>query len=217
MKKIKLFAAVAVLMLAGAFLFTNENLVKADVAKDAVIQEGVYIGGIDVSGMTSEEATAAVDAYVANLLEQWITLEGPKNTLRYQLKDLGLTAKTEAAVKEAISVGNSGNLIKRYMDLKDLETEDYVVDMGLAIDKQLTGNKIHGKRSKIDIKAIDNGLKIENGTFVYVPGQEGNEVDIVTSVNALNQYIGSDWELQVIEDARFTLTSVISQPRGTAE
>ena len=217
MKKIKLLVAAVVIILAGAVLFTNENLFKADVAKDAVIQEGVYIGGIDVSGMTSEEATAAVEAYVATLQEAWITLEGPKNTLKYQLKDLGLTAKIEKAVKEAVSVGNSGNLIKRYMELKDLETEDYVVDMGLSIDKQLTGNKIHGKRSKIDVKAIDNGLKIENGKFVYVPGQEGNEVDIVTSVNGLNEYIGSDWELQVVENAKFTLTSVISQPRGTEE
>ena len=69
-----------------------------------VIEEGVYIGGIDVSGMTAKEATEAVDAYVADLQEQWITLVGPKNTLKYQLKDLGLSAKTSVAVQEAVAV-----------------------------------------------------------------------------------------------------------------
>ena len=217
MKKIKLLAVVAVLIMAGAFMFTNENLFKADVADDVVIKEGVYIGGIDVGGMTSTEATAAVDGYVATLQEQWIVLQGAKNTLRYQLKDLGLTSKTAEAVKEAVSIGNTGNLIKRYMDEKNLEKENYVVDMGLAIDKQLAGNKIHGKRSKIDIKAIDNAVKLQNGKFVYVEGQTGNEVDIIVSVNALNEHIGTDWEMGIIENARFDLTSVVSYPRGDAE
>ena len=217
MKKFKIFAMAAVVIAVGVFFLTNENLVKADVSADTVIEEGVYIGGIDVSGMTADEATAAVDAYVAELQEQWITLVGPKNTLRYQWKDLGLSAKTSVAVQEAVAVGNSGNLIKRFKALQDLETENYVVDMGLSIDKQLTANKIYDKRSKIDIKAIDNGLKRENGTFVYVEGQEGNEVDIVTAVNELNEYVGTEWELAVIEDAKFTLTSVVSQPRGTEE
>ena len=217
MKKMKLLTMAAVVIAAGMFFLTNENVVKADVAKDAVIKDGVYISGIDVSGMTADEATAAVDAYVANLQEQWITLVGPKNTLKYQLKDLGLTAKTEVAVQEAVAVGNSGNLIKRFKAVQDLEKEDYVVDMGLSIDKQLTANKIHSKRSKIDVKAIDNGLKKENGKFVYIQGQEGNEVDIITSVNELNEYIGSEWEIAVVENAEFALTSIVSQPRGTEE
>ena len=217
MKKMRLLVAACMIMAAGTFFLTGEDLVKADVPKEVVIQEGVYIGGIDVSGMNAEEATTAVNTYVEGLQEQWITLVGPKNTLRYQLKDLGLSVKTEAAVQEAIAIGNSGSVIKRFMDLQDLEKEDYVVDMGLAIDKQLTANKIYGKRSKVDIKAIDNSLKKEKGKFVYVPGQEGNEVDIVTAVNELNEYIGSEWEIAAVEDAKFTMTSIISQPRGTEE
>lgn len=217
MKKIKLFVATLLVVMAGTFLFTNENLVKADESKETLIEEGVYIGGINVGGMTADEATAVVDAYVAQLQEEWIVLVGPKDTLRYQLKDLGLTSKTSAAVQEAIAIGNSGNLIKRFKDLQDLEKEDYVVDMGLSIDKQLTGNKINGKRTKIDIKAVDNAVKKENGSFVYVEGQEGNEVDIVPSVNGLNEYIATDWEMEVPETAQYTLTSVVSQPRGTEE
>ena len=167
MKKMKLLAAVAVLIAAGTLFFTSENSVKADEKKAPVIEEGVYIGGIDVSGMTEEEATVAVDTYVAGLQEQWITLVGPKNTLRYQLKDLGLSAKTSVAVKEAVAIGNTGNMIKRFKALQDLEKENYVVDMGLSIDKQLAGNKIYGKRNKVDIKAINNSLKKEKSLTIF--------------------------------------------------
>ena len=217
MKRIKIFAVATILLVAGAFFLTDENIVKASAQKKTVIRDGVYIGGIDVGGMTAEEATSAVDAYVSGLQEEWITLVGPKNTLRYQLKNLGLSAKTDVAVQEAIAIGNSGSLIKRYKSLQDLKQDDYVVDMGLQIDKQMTANKIYGKRSKIDIKAINNGLKKENGQFIYVSGQQGNEVDIVTAVKELNEYIGTEWELAAVENAKFTLTSVVSQPQGTKE
>lgn len=217
MKKFKLLAVAAVLIIAGAFFFTNENSVKAEVAKGSVIEEGVYIGGIDVSGMTAKEATAAVNDYVTGLEEQWITLVGPKGTLKYQLKELGLFAKTTLAVKEAVAVGKSGNLIRRFKVLQDLKRNDYIVDMGLSIDKQLTGNLIYAKRDKLDVRAIDNGLKRENGKFVYVAGQDGDEVDIVTSVNELNAYIGTEWERAAVENVEFKLTSIASQPRGTKE
>ena len=217
MKKFKLLAVAAVLLAAGAFFFTNENSVKADAAKNAVIEKGVYIGGIDVSGMTEKEAISAVKSYVASLEEEWITLVGPNGTLKYQLKDLGLSAKTTVAVKEAVAVGKSGNFIKRYKVLQDLKRNDYVIDMGLSIDKQLTGNLIYAKRDVLDIRAIDNGLKKEKDKFVYVAGQDGDEVDIVTAVNELNAYIGSEWEHAAVLDAEFKLTSIASQPRGTKE
>ena len=217
MKKFKLLAVAAVLMIAGAFFFTNENSVKADVAKKAVIEKGVYIGGIDVSGMTAKEATATVNDYVASLEEKWITLVGPKGSLKYQLKELGLSAKTTVAVKEAVAVGKSGNLIRRFKVLQDLKRNDYIVDMGLSIDKQLTGNLIYAKRDKLDVRAIDNGLKRENGKFVYVAGQDGDEVDIVTAVNELNAYIGTEWERAAVDNVEFKLISIASQPRGTKE
>ena len=217
MKKSKILALAAMVVAAGTIFLSDATAVKAEIPKDTLIHEGVYIGGVDVGGMTAEEATAAVDAYVASLQEQWITLAGPKDVLKYQWKDLTLTAKTGVAVQEAVSIGNTGNMIKRFKALQDLEKEDYVIDMGLSIDKQATANKIYNKRSKIDVKAMDNGIKKQNGKFVYVPGQEGNEVDIVASVNKLNEWVGSEWELAVVEDSTFTLDSVVSQPRGSEE
>lgn len=217
MKKIKVLTAALLLVAAGTFLFSNENIFKADVPADAAIEQGVYIGGVDVSGMTAAEAEAAVNAYVDSIKTQTITLVGPAANLEMTLEEMGLTSKTDVAVQEAVAIGRSGNLIARYKALQDLEKEDYVIDMGLSIDKQLVGEYLYNKADKINVEAIDNGLTRENGEFVYVPGQDGNEVDIVTAVNELSAYIGADWELAAIENDEFTLSSIISQPRGTQE
>lgn len=217
MKKFRGLAVALIVAAASVFLFTNDNLFKADVTEDAVIEEGVFIGGIDVSGMTSQEATDAVNMYVENLKNMKITLVGPKANMEMTLGEMGLTAETGVAVQEAVAVGKYGNLISRFKVLKDLEENDYVIDMGLSIDKQTTAEVIYGKRKQINVESIDNGLKRENGEFVFVAGQEGNEVDIVTAVNELNAYIGADWETAAVENAEFTLASIISQPRGTEE
>jgi len=216
MKKIKVFAAV-LLVVASTFLFTNESTFKADIPADAKIEKGVYIGGVDVSGMTAEEATNAVNTYVESAKAQTITLVGPKDNVSLTLGDMGLTAKTDVAVQEAVAIGRSGNLIFRFKALQDLEKENYVIDMGFSIDKQLVGEMLYNKADKINVESIDNSLKIENGEFVFVPGQAGNEVDIVAAVNELSEYIGTDWELAPIENAEFTLASIVSSPKGTEE
>jgi len=217
MKKIRVWAAAIIMMAAVAFLLTNENLFVADVTENTVIEKGVYIGGVDVSGMNTEEATEAVNKYVEDIKTKSVVLVGPKGNVTLTLEKMGVTAQTGAAVSEAVSVGKTGNLIKRFKELKDLEEQRYVVDMGLSIDKQATAEILHNKESKINTEAIDNGLKIEDGVFVYVPGQQGNEVDIPTAVNELDAYIGTEWEMAPVEDAQFTLSSVVSQPRGTEE
>ena len=147
MKKIKVFV-VALVLVAGAFLFTNEHVFKADASADAKIEQGVYIGGIDVSGMTAEEATDAVNTYIESVKEQTVVLVGPKANVEMKIEDMGLIARTEAAVQEAIAVGRSGNLISRFKVLKDLEKENYVIEMGFSIDKQLVGEAIYKKAEK---------------------------------------------------------------------
>lgn len=217
MKKIKGLVIALIIVAAGAFLLTNENVFKADVSETAVIENGVYIGGIDVGGMTAPEATDAVNEYLDEIKSKSITLVGPKGNLKVSLEKMGVSAQTEAAVEEAVAVGKYGNLIKRFKELKALEEQNRVIEMGLSIDKEKTAEILNNNTSKIDIKAINHGLKKEGGEFVYVPGQQGDEVDIVTSVNALYDYVGTDWEMAVIEDDQFALSSIVTEPRGSEE
>lgn len=217
MKKMRAWAIALLVLVAGTFLVTNENVFRAEVAEDAKIQNGVYIGAIDVSDMTAEEAEAAVKSYVKDLKEKSFTLVGPKASIVLNVADMGLEANVNAAVQEAVAIGRSGNLIKRFKALEDLKKADYVVDMGLSIDKQEVAQLLYNKADKINIETVDNGLKRENGQFVYVPGKAGDEVKIVESVNALEDIIASEWEVAGIEETEFALISEKSQPRGTEE
>ena len=218
MRKVKNLAVVCTMLLASTFLLGNQDVFKAEKTDSNTIREGVYIGGISVGGMTEQEATTAIEDYLQTLNEKVLTLQGPNGTMDISFEEMGYSVNTDSKVKEALLVGNSGNLISRFKALKDLEEESYVIDMGLSIDKQKTAQMIYKKTDKLDIKAVDNSLKRENGQFVYVEGHIGDETDIVASVNELSEYVETKWENPKETPAtEFTLTSVETQPRGTEE
>ena len=114
MKKLKVLVAMLLFLAAGAFLLTNETVFEAEVTDATVIEDGVYIGGIDVSGMTVEEATETVYSYLEEIKAKSITLIAPKTNVKLSLEKMGVSAPVEAAIEEAASVGQSGNLIKRF-------------------------------------------------------------------------------------------------------
>jgi vancomycin resistance protein YoaR len=127
---------------------------------------------------------------------------------------MGIAAKSREAAERAYAIAHNGNLIERYKKTKDLETEHVSIDMGITIDKQATAMAIYNQRDTLNVEAEDNSLKRENGTFVFVAGQTGYEVDIVSSVNEISSYLGTLWDGQTTS---FELVTNEVEPRGTQE
>lgn len=217
MKKSKILVIALCVLVAGGFFFAGQHLFVADNGNDYIIDKGVYIGGIDVAGMTAQEATDTLNAYLEELKAEKITLVGPNGNMEITLGEMGLTAKFDEAVRKATGTAKASNLITRFMLLQDLQGDNVVIDMGLSIDKQATGNLIHEQLEKLEIPAVDWDLKLEKGKFIPIEGKTGKAVDIVTSVNALSEYITKDWQNGVLKDVQFELTSTITNPRGSEE
>lgn len=217
MKKSKIIIIVLFVLLMGGFVFAGQHLFVADDTNEGTVDKGVYIGGLDIGGMSAEEATNVLNAYIEELRAEKITLIGPKGSIKLTLGDMGLSANVESIIRKATGTAKATNLITRFMLLKDLEGDNVVIDMGLSIDKQATANLIHNRLGKLNIEAVDWDLKRSNGKFTMVEGKTGEAVDIVASVNALNEYIAKDWQNGVLKNVEFTLDSHVVQPRGSQE
>ncbi len=202
------------LFFAGALLFMGADTVKADSTAEETIAKGVYIGSVDVGGMTEAEAREALDSYVTELMDTTFTLNGYNGSLEVTAEEMGVYVDTEDAVSRALAVAHTGNLIDRYKQTKDLESSNIVIDMNLQIDKQATAMLIYNESDELNVEAVDNGLTRENGEFVFVAGQVGYEVDIVSSVNSISDYLANEWDETVNEIALVT-TEV--EPKGTEE
>ena len=86
-----------------------------------VISDGVYIGDMDVSGMTVEEAKAYVKSEVQKLGSSEITIQMGDDQVTTTWKDLGLKWKNTDLVEEISQLGTTGNIVRRYKEQKDLQ------------------------------------------------------------------------------------------------
>jgi len=193
-------------------LMTNIHPVKA--AEGVTIADGVYIGNVNVSGMTEKQAQSAVEEYVAGLMDTTFTLKGESGSVSMTAQDMGVSADVNTAVTEAVALGRAGSLINRYKTTEDLKKQPVVLDMHLSVDKQATAQKLYKDSDKLSVAAVDNGLTRENGAFQFVKGKEGVEVNIVDSVYAINDFLAEEWdgtnnEIELVTD--------VVEPRGNEE
>ena len=206
----------AVILLAAAFcavcILSGTPNVKA---KDQqLIENGVYIGNVNVGGMTEDQARSAVEEYVSGLLSANFTLKGETGSLEMTAEDMGVSADADAAAQEAVQVGHAGSLINRYKRLQELKKDKIVLDMHLSVDKQATAQKLYENADSLAVGAEDNSLTRENGEFKFVPGKEGVEVDIVNSVYAINDFLSDGWNGS---DNEIDLVTKTVEPRGSEE
>ena len=183
-------------------------------AKVQTITEGVCIGSVDVGGMTKEEAKKAVDDYVDSIKDTSFSLKGANGSFDATAQEMSVSADTDAAADEALSVCHEGSLIDRFVESEELKKGNVAVNMYLSVDKQKTANMIYDKSDALNIKAVNNSLQRNGDSFDFVPGQEGKEVDVVKSVYAINDFLQNSWDGSANEIELVTNTV---QPRGSKE
>ena len=108
---------------------------------EETIKPGIFAGEIDLSGMTEEQAKAAVEAYVEGLRDTEIVLQYSSDaSVTVTAGELGIAWANTEIVTEAVEIGTQGNVIERYKVLKDLEHENKVYPIELYFNIQEISN-----------------------------------------------------------------------------
>lgn len=164
-------------------------------AQEQVIKAGIYIGDIDVGGMTEEEAEAAVEAYIDSIADVTITLEAANGgEVQVTAGELGVTWENREIVEEAAAIGQTGNVIERYKIMKDLQNDNICYDLELSYDVQAINQVLVEKCVEFDTRAVNASLTREGGAFVIQDGQSGFWVDVENSIDVVNNYLVEEWD-----------------------
>lgn len=212
MRKYRAITALSCLAAAVCLAFTGPAGVKADEGER--IAERVYIGSIDVGGMTEAEAQAAVDRYVSEAGNAVFTLSVGDKNIQAKASELGVRFTNHNVIRQAVDVGRSGNLIKRYKDKKDLEYGDKKIPLTLEVDAAKVRVLLEENVEELNQEAVDNGLVRENGAFRFIEGAQGIEVDTAASAEVIRDFINDGW---AGESAQVELAAEIVEPRGAKE
>ncbi len=177
---------------AAALILTMISATSAFAAGDPVINKGVYAGPVELSGLTGEEAVRAVEAYVEEIRNAEITLNCVSgNFAVISPSDLGAAWENREIISEAVSLGRSGNVIKRFKDLSDLKKHKRSFDIDLSIDDEEIKKLIEEKCSVYNTKPVNAELIPEDGGFSIKEGRDGEEVDVEASAEVVRNFINS--------------------------
>ena len=207
----KILSCLLLSLMAG-ILFAGSNSYAKTTSNE--IAMGVYAEEVNLSGLTKEEAKEAINAYVSEKAEEKITLTVGEEELNVSRGDLGVSWNNEEVVDEALGLGKSGNLIKRYKALKDLQFDNKVYDLQYTADTELIQTIVTEKCTKYNQKATNVGLKKTDSGFVVVDGKQGVVVDESAAVKTILAFIESDYSA---ENTTVAVPTMISEPIGSAE
>lgn len=184
-------------------------------AKEETILKGVMIDQVDVSGMTRSQAETALSSYEKKIGEHALKLSIGEHTVTAKMSDLGLSCDDKDVIDEALGLGRTGNILKRYKDQKDLQNSGKVFSLGWTADEKKVRAFVEDNCRQYDREAKNASLTRENGQFNFVAGTEGLVLDVNASVQVIMNYL-SGWTPDSGDEA-LALTTKVTQPEGSAE
>ena len=178
------------------------------------IAVGIYLGDVSVSGMTKEEAIIAVNDHIASKGEETVLFTIDGEPLEVSRGSLGIAWNNPEVVEEAMAVGKTGNIVKKYKEMKDLEFANKVYPLTYIADSELIQTVVTEECTKFNKDAVDMGLEKTANGFVVLEGENGVVVDEAAAVEAVKKYIEEQF---TGADATIEIPVMIDKPQGSKE
>jgi vancomycin resistance protein YoaR len=157
------------------------------------IKEGIRIDGIDVGGMTYDEAMETITPVAVEKLKTKATLKVGSKEIKVSLKKLGYQWK-EDVVEDALGAGKKGNVIRRFKDDKEIKEQGMPLIITVEAEDEVVERKLEKKCDEYNLTAKNASLKFNGSGFDIIPEEEGCEVDYVETVKSLQEQIMNQWD-----------------------
>jgi lipoprotein-anchoring transpeptidase ErfK/SrfK len=165
------FAAVVVLLLAAA-----GGIYAYDSSREDMIADGVTVGGVDVGGLTADQAREKLAAEIKRPLERTIEVKAGGERFELTAEEAKVDTDLRAMVEDALEESREGNMLSRtFRDLTggtlDAELPSRVTYSRDAVEDLVASVEEEMNRPAQDAEVIPSGAGLET-----VPAQSGVEV-----------------------------------------
>ena len=186
-------------------------------AGEATIPKGLYVEGMDMSGMTKAQATSTIESYVYRILEGDSLIQLEYDDIAKRATNAGLLGaewSNREIVDALLNYGSKGNIVERYKSQKDLEHNPIDYEVKLSFDENAIAAYIEKYMTKYDQERLDYSLSRKNNKFQVVEGATGYEVNAAASAAQIAEYLNTQWDRSAVS---FPLIIEVTQPRGSEE
>jgi vancomycin resistance protein YoaR len=152
---------------AGAALLSGEQ-----------IRSNIFINGINVSGLSRNEAINRLKSIHDDKLgNSFISLKFEGKEWKMTYKDINYSYDIEQTVDRAYSVGHSGDIFKRLTETLRSKMEAQNFETKSTYDEQPIGKLIGEIAKQIDQEVVDATIKYKNGKFNVTEDRVGKKLN----------------------------------------
>uniref|UniRef100_I5ARI1 Putative vancomycin resistance protein n=1 Tax=Eubacterium cellulosolvens (strain ATCC 43171 / JCM 9499 / 6) TaxID=633697 RepID=I5ARI1_EUBC6 len=155
----------------------------------------IYIDNIDVTDMTEEEASAAVERRMKELSDSIIVFYADEQSYRTTAGKLGLGYSNRDVVKEALSIGRKGNVYKRFLAEQAMKNKEQIIlKLFFTVSPEKVREVVEKSAESLNCDAQSNGLKLnEDNSFTITGGRNGVDINVSESVEKVITYMEDEW------------------------
>lgn len=181
------------------------------VPRDNKIFPGVFINGIDVSGMTKDEAIAEVSGKIHGDPTSDIVFKEGSRQWTYSLKALGYEVDVSRAVDEAVALSKDRGILGKALELMKIKTRKKYITVQNVVDHQKLENTLRQLASEVEDKALDARFEFDNGAFKLIPEKAGKTLDPEEAEKRINETLAQAADNIVMVPLKETTSSIRSK------
>lgn len=188
-KLISIVFAIIIVIFSVIFAITNIN--------NANITKGVKIEGIDVSGLTREQAKEKLESIYSEKKKKDITLKYEDFETTIAPETLETNYNIEKATNEAILVGKSGNIITNNYGIFFALIGRKNIKVETTINEEQTKQAIEDIQTNLPETIEEPDYYIENDKLIITPGKEGLKIltdKLLTEIKEQQKNINTNQE-----------------------
>ncbi len=193
-KLVRRYLVVGLLVLAAALTGVFAEVVLAVRGEDGRILPGVAIAGIPVAGMTSQEATARVQAAVDVRLRRPLNLRLTETSIQFTYEQLGVRAGSiREAIAAASTLGHAGPRWSYWVTRLLLARVPVNIPVPYRHDEAVLNNVLTGLANGLPARPQDAEVAVRNGAVVVVrPSQIGRVLDVAATRARIHEALAAD-------------------------
>ena len=167
--KIPIIVTTAIIIL---LLFFSVIFALVNINNDKILSN-ISIMGIDVGGMSREEAEEAVNQVIDEKLKEEMILKKDEYETSLTATQINAEYDIETAVNEAYDVGKSGNIVTNNYAILFTSIFGKNIDCNFNYNEESLDKKISDISSKLPGALVENSYYIEDENLIIVKGTEG--------------------------------------------
>lgn len=151
----------------------------------AKLPSGLSVEGVEISGLSMEEASKNIESYIQSLEDKTVRLDIEGRTFETLYSDLGLHYENKEQVLGTLEEYTKGNTIERYTKAADLEATPVELALEGDFDTQKVSDFVSRSSEGLEIAAKDATIRRSDGKFVVTESNDGLSIDKEKTVEAL--------------------------------